>query len=75
MVSLRPSIVEGDTKRLKALTLGGLASGHVSRVEEFGLFVDLSKTLRCSWLSDTSGPGLPTSSCQHRCQCMRITQS
>ena len=46
VVSLKPSVVEGDAKRLQALTLGGLATGHVSSVQDFGLVVDLSKTLR-----------------------------
>ena len=45
-MTLKASVVQGDSQRLQSLTLGGLATGHVSRVEDFGLFVDLSKTLR-----------------------------
>ena len=47
VVSLKPSVVEGDKKRLGQLAVGALVSGHVSRLEDFGVFVDLSRSLKC----------------------------
>ena len=54
VVSLKPSVVEGDRKRLGQLAVGALVSGHVSRVEDFGVFVDLSRSLKCALSS--AGP-------------------
>ena len=46
VVSVKPSVVEGDRKRLGQLAVGALVSGHVSRVEDFGIFIDLSRSLK-----------------------------